>query len=188
MHSPLKEPMMNRTKKLIAAGAGAVVAVAAGTGIAFAVTDDDDDLEGKTLDRATAAAIAHTGGGRVTDAEVDDDGVERYEVEVTMDDGREVDVHLDRSFRVLDTPYDDDRFDGTAGTDELPADEAERVGAAAIATTPGARVEDVDVDDDTGHYEVDVLLADGSRIDVTLDRSLQVLASVPDPIDTDADD
>jgi uncharacterized membrane protein YkoI len=178
---------MNRTKKLIAAGAGAAVALAAGTGVAFAVADDDDDaLHGRALQRATTAALAHTGGGRVTDAEVEDDGPGRYEIEVTTDDGREIDLHLSESFRVLDGTSASDR---TIDLDDapLPAEELERVGQAAIAATPGARVVEVDVDDDTGHYDVDVVLADGSEVDVTVDRDLRVLASVPDPLDTDTD-
>ena len=53
---------MNRTRKLIAAGASAVVVLAAGTGIAFAVAEDDDEaLHGTALERATTAALAHTG-------------------------------------------------------------------------------------------------------------------------------
>lgn len=95
---------MHRTQKLLAAGAGVVVLVTAGTGIAFAVAGDEDEaLRGKILDRASAAALAHTGGGRVTDTEIED---QRYEIEVTMDDGREIDVHLDRELRVVATAPD----------------------------------------------------------------------------------
>ena len=77
--------------------------------------DRDDDrgeraLTGRDRERATAAALEHTGGGEVTDAERDNDE-SPYEVEVRLDDGREVDVHLDEQFRVVDVP-DDDADDG----------------------------------------------------------------------------
>ena len=34
-----------------------------------------------------------------------------YEIEVTKDDGSEVDVHLDKDFKVLSTPVDDENSD-----------------------------------------------------------------------------
>jgi uncharacterized membrane protein YkoI len=98
--------MIKRT--LIAA---AIVAVAgAGAGIAAATGDDDATdrpIRGDALDRASAAALEHTGGGRVTETEAgDEEGA--YEVEVTLDDGGQVDVHLDREFNVLGGERDDD--------------------------------------------------------------------------------
>jgi hypothetical protein len=50
--------------------------------------------------RATEVALAETGGGRVTETEASDND-SFYEVEVTLDDGRCVDVHVDESFRVV---------------------------------------------------------------------------------------
>lgn len=85
------------------AGGGAAIAGATGGG------DDDDGtpITGSALDRAKAAALDHTGGGRVTDSEVaDEDGY--YEVEVTREDGSQVDVHLTRNFDLLDTKADGD--------------------------------------------------------------------------------
>ncbi|MFD1859359.1 hypothetical protein EHW97_01815 [Aeromicrobium camelliae] len=71
--------------------------------------DDRDDLTGETLQRAADAALAHTGGGRVTDAEKsDDDDRHEYEVEVTMDDGSEYDIDLDKDFAVVDVDHDTD--------------------------------------------------------------------------------
>ena len=65
---------MNRTSKLIVAGLGIVGCVAAGTGIAIAGGNDDDatdtPIRGVDLERASAAALAHTGEGRVTGKEV----------------------------------------------------------------------------------------------------------------------
>jgi hypothetical protein len=92
---------------------GALVIALAGGGAAGAVAaiPDDDGTEqritGDALDRASAVALDHAGGGRVTATEVgDEEGF--YEVEVTLPDGSQVDVHLDRSFRVLGGEADRD--------------------------------------------------------------------------------
>jgi uncharacterized membrane protein YkoI len=91
----------------------AVAAVALGVGIAGAVAagqgGDDNELPitGDALTRATDAALAHTGGGTVTETEVGDEE-SLYEVEVTLDDGTQVDVQLDENFVVVGTEADDD--------------------------------------------------------------------------------
>lgn len=100
---------MKTRMKVIAA---AVLAVGIGGGAAgVATAADGDDAEapitGDTLDRATAAALDHTGNGRVTDTEVGDED-SLYEVEVTLDDGNQVDVQLDESFNVVDAAPDDE--------------------------------------------------------------------------------
>ena len=96
--------------------AAIVVLAGAGAGIAVATGDDDatdKPIRGNALDRAGAAALQHTGGGSVTETEVgDEEGY--YEVEVTRADGSQVDVQLDRGFKVVGTEGDDDR----AGDDE----------------------------------------------------------------------
>jgi uncharacterized membrane protein YkoI len=76
--------------------------------------DDDDDIEvsitGNSLERASAAALAYVGEGRVTDSEVgDEEGY--YEIEITLNNGNEVDVHLDENFKVLSTEYEDEEDD-----------------------------------------------------------------------------
>jgi hypothetical protein len=50
--------------------------------------------------RAITVAMTHTGGGRVTETELQDDGT--YEVEVTRPDGSAVEVSLDHAFNVTD--------------------------------------------------------------------------------------
>jgi uncharacterized membrane protein YkoI len=96
---------------LIAIAAVAVLAVG-GTAIAGAAGGGDDDatdkaISGQALDRASAAALAETGGGKVTETEVgDEEGA--YEVEVTRADGSQVDVHLDKDFNVLSSVGDHD--------------------------------------------------------------------------------
>jgi len=99
---------MQRRQKLLLAG-GIVVALAAGgTGIAVGAGVGDDDeapITGDALDKASAAALDFTGGGQVTETEVDDEE-SYYEVEVTLDDGSQVDVQLDESFTVVGSSAD----------------------------------------------------------------------------------
>jgi len=74
--------------------------------------DDDDDvpITGNALEQASSAALKYIGEGKVTDTEVgDEEGY--YEIEITLDNGREVDVHLDKDFNVLSTEYEDDDDD-----------------------------------------------------------------------------
>jgi uncharacterized membrane protein YkoI len=98
---------MNR--KLAVAAALVVGAGAASGGAAIAAGGDDDGTDspitGSALDHATAAALEHTGGGRVTGTEVGDEE-SYYEVEVTLDGGRQVDVQLDKSFNVVSSEGD----------------------------------------------------------------------------------
>jgi uncharacterized membrane protein YkoI len=101
---------MERSKKIIAATGTALVLAAAGASYAVASGGGDDSeppITGTDLEKASAAALAATGGGRVTDTEVGDEE-SWYEVEVTLDDGTQVDVQLDRSFNVVG-----DEADGT---------------------------------------------------------------------------
>jgi uncharacterized membrane protein YkoI len=101
-----KEPEM--TRKLVFGAALLVTIGAAAAGIAVASGGDDDQrLTGATLERATAAALRHTGGGTVTEAEAGDDGA-AYEVEVRLPNGGQVEVRLDESFAVLGQAADDD--------------------------------------------------------------------------------
>jgi hypothetical protein len=101
---------MDRKAKLIVGGALTVALLGGGAGAALAAggADTEAPITGPALQAASAAALAHTGGGRVTDTEAgDEDGA--YEVEVTSDDGSQVDVHLDRGFRVLGSKADRER-------------------------------------------------------------------------------
>jgi uncharacterized membrane protein YkoI len=60
----------------------------------------DEPITGTALERASQAALDYIGEGRVTDSEIgDEEGY--YEIEITLDDGDEVDVHLDENFNVL---------------------------------------------------------------------------------------
>ena len=100
---------MKINRKLAIIGAVVVVAggLSAGIAIAAGVGDDDQPLTGSTLDQASAAALALTGGGRVLETEVGDDGA-AYGVEVRLADGSVVEVSLDENFQVIDKAEDDD--------------------------------------------------------------------------------
>ena len=90
---------MSRTRTRVLGIATMAVAVGA------ARRDADTPITGPARARAVAAALSHTGGGRVTGTEVDDED-STYEVEVTLSDGRQVDVQLDDQFRVVSTKTD----------------------------------------------------------------------------------
>lgn len=98
--------MHRRTKRTVAVAiAGAVIAAGTGTAIA-AGGDGDRPVTGKALERAGTTARQHVGGGRVTEAEAGDAG-SAYEVEITLADGRQVEVQLDARFDVIGTGGDD---------------------------------------------------------------------------------
>jgi uncharacterized membrane protein YkoI len=103
--------------------ATAVIAAAAGGGAAIAAaTGGDDDardkpITGTALERASKAALEHTGGGRVTATEIgDEEGY--YEIEVRRDDGSQVDVHLDRDLTLLDASPDGDASHGDGASED----------------------------------------------------------------------
>jgi uncharacterized membrane protein YkoI len=98
---------MPRKLVLIVALVLAAGALTAGIAIASGVGDDDEPLTGSSLAKATAAALAHTGGGTVVETEVGDDGA-AYGVEVRLADGRVVEVNLDASYGVIGQQADDD--------------------------------------------------------------------------------
>ena len=101
---------MKARTRLAIVGVSAVMVAGAGAGIAVASGSGDDNADSKPitgteLQRASAAALAETGGGKVTATEQgDEEGY--YEVEVTLADGSQVDVHLDRNLNVIDAQAD----------------------------------------------------------------------------------
>jgi uncharacterized membrane protein YkoI len=100
---------MRTRNKILAAGAvAALVLTGGGVAAATGLADDDatdEPISGNALDRASEAALEHTGEGEVTETEVGDEE-SYYEVEVTLDDGSQVDVQLDRNFHVVGTEGD----------------------------------------------------------------------------------
>ena len=102
--------MQRRTKALIAGAAAAAVILGGATWAVAGGADDDatdTPITGSALDKASAAALEHTGEGRVTETEVGDEE-SYYEVEVTLDDGSQVDVQLDEDFNVVGDEADDE--------------------------------------------------------------------------------
>jgi uncharacterized membrane protein YkoI len=96
---------MKRNHKILLASAAATAVVVAGAGAALAGSDDDATdrpIEGPALQKAQDAALAETGGGTVTETEQGDEE-SLYEVEITLDNGDQVDVQLDEDFQVVGT-------------------------------------------------------------------------------------
>ena len=106
---------MKRRTIVGVAAAGTVAVLATGSAVIAGAGDDDETdtpISGDALQKAADAALAHTGQGRVTGAELGDEE-SMYEVEVTLDDGRQVDVQLDEGFVVVSSEDDDE-----SGTDD----------------------------------------------------------------------
>ncbi len=91
-----------------------------GASVAYATGSSGDSSGQATvpnLEKAKSVALEQTNGGRVTGTEVgDEEGY--YEIEVTRDDGSQVDVHLDREFNVLSTPADHESPDDKDGPND----------------------------------------------------------------------
>ncbi|WP_445997354.1 PepSY domain-containing protein [Okibacterium fritillariae] len=198
---------MQKKTKIITASAITAGIVLGGAGIAYAVTDGfegSDAVTGADLDRASKAAVKEVGGGKVIDAERDDN---RYELDVLGSDGVSYDVVLDDSFTVLSSRADGDddraRVSGGAGSgstssgsdsddaatdgasgqpgasvdkDDLVGDELAQASEAAIKAAGGGTVVDAERSDDADHrFEVEVRLEDGTEVDVDLDESFGVV-------------
>ena len=108
--------MRRRQTILAAAALGTVIATGAGIVAANGSErngrhDAPVPISGADLERASAAALAQTGEGRVTNTEVSDEE-SHYEVEVTLPDGSQLDVQLDEGFNVVRATPDRDAVSG----------------------------------------------------------------------------
>ena len=66
---------------------------------------EDVSITGSSLEKASKKALKYIGEGKVTDSEIgDEEGY--YEIEITLNNGKEVDVHLDENFNVLSIEYE----------------------------------------------------------------------------------
>ena len=115
-----------RKKQALAARRRCRLAALGGRRHGCAIANGDDDATERpitgsaTASRPTEAALAETGGGTVTETEVDDEE-SKYEVEVTLDDGSQVDVQLDEEFNVVSSEDDDvERARGRLMRDACP--------------------------------------------------------------------
>ena len=79
-----------------------VAAAVVASGAALATNDDGEGhVTGTQADRATAAALKATGGGKANSVERDSENGATWEVEVTKMDGNTVDVRLDDNYAVV---------------------------------------------------------------------------------------
>jgi uncharacterized membrane protein YkoI len=102
-------------RTLVIAAALALLVALGGAGIAYANgADSEENLTGPDAQKAKSAAIAAVGGGTITGVERDDGddgygtGGSVYEVEVTRDDGSQVEVHLDGDYDIVGQQADED--------------------------------------------------------------------------------
>ena len=166
----------------------AVLAAALGLAATGAVAQTSGDpavsdavpITGPARGQAPAAARAEVGEGTVTETETGDDGA-AYEVEITKNDGTEVDVELDESFNVLSVEDDSDDNDDLEGehdddADEVPltGPELERATQAALAEVGAGTVTESEVED--SGFELEVTLDDGTEVEVELDDSFNVIS------------
>lgn len=92
--------VMRMVTTLLLIGAVGAVVIRTGIAVASGAEDSETPITGDALRQASAAALTYLGGGQVTETEIgDEDGY--YEVEVTLGDGTEVDVHLDEHFNII---------------------------------------------------------------------------------------
>lgn len=104
--------MQKRVKVILigaAVASAAVFPAIARAGSGSQEPPDGNEVErpitGPDLDRASQVALEHLGGGTVTGTEIEDEE-SYYEVEVTLKDGRQVDVQLDEQFNVVSSESD----------------------------------------------------------------------------------
>ena len=104
---------MERKTKIGITAASLLAAGAAAAGIATAGGGDDSEapITGSDLEKASAAALAETGGGEVTETEVGDEE-SYFEVEVTLDDGTQTDIQVNRNFEVVGSETDSETESG----------------------------------------------------------------------------
>ena len=176
------------TKKKIWIGAGTLggVAVLGIGGITAAGATDsttesdkshDKPLTGSVLTRASDAAVKAAGGGKVTETEHSDDAGAAYEVEVMTTGGTEVEVHLDKDFKVIkketEAPDSDDK--------PLTGSVLTRASDAAVKAAGGGKVTETEHSDDAGAaYEVEVMTTGGTEVEVQLDKDFKVIKKETD--------
>lgn len=166
-------------RKRIVVPAVATVAVLAVGGTLWAASADE--VRGDERSRVETAAVAAAGGGRVSDVEKSDNPGEAYEVEVRLEDGRELDLTLDDDLKVIERDTDDAVERPDADDRLLSATERAAAEKAALAAVGSGTVVDVDPSDDPGvAYEVEVRDRSGVEWDVDLDAGFGVVGRVQD--------
>jgi uncharacterized membrane protein YkoI len=111
-------------KTLVIAAAVAMLLALGAAGIAYANGgDSEEQVTGPDAQKAKSAATSAVGGGTVTELERDDgdDGYGTsgvYEVEVTREDGTQLEVHLDGDYNVLGQEADEDGPNDNDGSND----------------------------------------------------------------------
>jgi Peptidase propeptide and YPEB domain len=118
---------VNAKKLKLIIGTAVALLLLVGAGVAYASGsfgdgssgDGSEQSTGGGMEQAKSVALNHVN-GRVTATEFqDEEGY--YEVEVTKDDGTQVDVHLDKNYNVIDAQSDSggsDAQDGANGSND----------------------------------------------------------------------
>jgi uncharacterized membrane protein YkoI len=176
----------------VAAGAGSTkggtTTTTTGTSAGKPARTPETPLTGDTLAKVEAAAVAKVG-GKVDSATTENDSpnaAAAYEAHVTKADGTHVTVILDKDYAVLDVltghgPGGHHRGGpGRGGNGESPltGDVATKAKAAAVAKFGGTADEattETDSSNSAAAYEVHVTKADGTHVEVILDKSYSVL-------------
>ncbi len=168
----------------------------------------EKELSGTSAAKVKAAVLAKLPGATV-DRMSAEDAAEKtgaaYEAHVTKADGTRVEVLLDKNDKVLSTKADErpggpggpGGRDGPGGPDAgggpggphgraeavLTDTNADKVKAAVLAKLPGATVDRMSAEDAAektdAAYEAHVTKADGTRVEVLLDKAFTVLSTRP---------
>ncbi len=160
-------------KTFLISGIAAAAAAIGGASIAAASTTpgDDQPLSGTALQQASDAAIARTGPGTVTSAQTDNDANTSYEVNVHLNSGGRVEVELDGSFQVVSV-----EGEGDDSGQPLSTADRDKAGQAALGAVGQGRVGETERENEGGSaYEVEIILPDGSEVDVELGADFQVV-------------
>ncbi len=134
-------------------------------------------LTGTQAEQVTAAALAEVPDGTIIRVETDSEGV--YEAHVQKADGTEVIVAVDADFNVTGVQEMQGRGGrgghGGPGMNETPltGTDAEKATAAAQAEFPDGTVLRVETDAG-GTYEAHVQRADGTEVEVKMDKDFNV--------------
>ena len=186
--------MVLDTMKKTLAGVAALGALAlGGAALAGAAGDGDgatrdgstsrpheEALTGDTATKVKEAALAEVPGGTVLRVETDAGGV--YEAHVRKADGTEVEVNVNKAFEVTAVEAQRGRGGhghhgpGDRGNEEaLTGTTATRVREAALERLPGGTVLRVETDEG-GIYEAHVRKADGTEVEVKVNKAFDVTA------------
>ncbi len=93
--------MKHRTIVTTVAGVIAAASIAGGAVAVAGGSDENTSVTGADADRASASALAITGGGTANSVERDSENGAVWEVEVARPDGTTVDVRLDADLHLV---------------------------------------------------------------------------------------